>query len=50
MITRKQFAEEERRIRQHRKAGKPEHWIAGWLRKWREVGERYEKVLVKKQN
>lgn len=40
MITKQQFAEEERRIRQWRRAGKSDAWIKGWLRGWRLVGER----------
>lgn len=43
MITRKQFREEERRIKELRKQGKSDAWIKGWLRGWRTVGERLQK-------
>lgn len=43
MITRKQFREEERRIKALKKAGKSDAWIKGWLRGWRTVGERLQK-------
>jgi hypothetical protein len=38
MITKKEFAEEERRMKKLRKDGKTEDWIKGWLRGWRQVG------------
>jgi len=34
-MTRKQFAEEERRIKRLRKQGKAEAFIKSWLRGWR---------------
>jgi len=43
MITHAQFAEENRRIRDLKKQGWREDQIKGWLRKWREVGVRYNK-------
>jgi hypothetical protein len=38
-ITRKQFAEEDRRIKQLRDAGHTEQFIKSWLRGWRMVGQ-----------
>ncbi len=35
------FKEEDRRIKRFRKEGYREDFIKSWLRKWREVGERY---------
>lgn len=40
-ITRQEFADEGRRIRAYKKAGKSDDWIKGWLRKWREAGDRF---------
>ena len=37
-MTRKQFAEENRRMKQLRKQGWTESQIKGWLRGWRLVG------------
>ncbi len=39
-ITRKQFADEDRRIKQLRKQGYTERFIKSWLRGWRMVGAR----------
>lgn len=36
-ITRKQFAEEERRMKQLRREGRTEQFIKSWLRGWRMV-------------
>ena len=43
MISRKEFAEEERRIRQLKKAGWNDWQIKSWLRGWRAVGERLKR-------
>ena len=40
MITQKQFAEEERRIRKLRKQGHTEQFIKSWLRGWRMIRDR----------
>jgi hypothetical protein len=37
-LTRKDFAEEDRRIKRLRKQGHTEQFIKGWLRGWRLVG------------
>lgn len=36
-ITRRQFADEDKRIKQLRKQGKSEAFIKSWLRGWRSV-------------
>ena len=40
MITREEFAEEDRRIKQLRRDGYDERFIKGWRKKWREVGSK----------
>jgi len=49
MITRAEFAEENRRIAAHKKAGKSDDWCRGWLRKWREAGEVHCKPKSKRE-
>jgi len=39
MISRKQFAEENRRMKELRRNGATEQFIKSWLRGWRMLGE-----------
>lgn len=49
MITRAEFAEENRRIKKLRSAGKTDHYIKGWLRGWRAVGQHVKNRRGKRQ-